>query len=210
VDNLWITLLDVLAPKRGSSPKEYYNRAQLRALSPKIHTSEHRHSAIRHHFYLLEYRDTAVASLFHRAKFEGEYAILQDFISDTIPAIQALAAQYGPYDLIVPVAPDVNRSIQRGYSVASLAMPLWKQNGLKTSLLLNKIHSKPERNKQTRSIRMTLSPDNYTGISYEGHLTRVLLFDDIITTGSTLQEHAIALHAQYPHCTIDTLCISGG
>ena len=211
MDKLWITLLDCIAPRRYSAvSSHYFDRNVFKSTGLQLHRSEHSPSLIRHHWYVLEYTDSAVQRLFQRAKFEGEYEIMSEFIEDIATHIEVLEKTYGGYDLIIPVAPDQLRYNKKGYSFASITTRVLKNNP-KINVLVRKKYSTLERNKQKKSERLNLNTKKYVVLTEKLKVIhRILLLDDIITTGSTLEEHAKVLKHVYPNCMIDTLCISGG
>lgn len=102
------------------------------------------------------------------------------------------------FDVIVYVPVSLLRNIKRGYDqVQVLAKPMAKHFGLKLHKVLRKsrrnatqstLESLEEREKNVQGVYRAIAPHLVSG-------KRVLLLDDIITTGSTVKECARVLRA---------------
>ncbi|CEG29070.1 ComF family protein [Bacillus sp. B-jedd] len=116
-----------------------------------------------------------------RFKYRGDYVLAKAFGDEVRAAIRKLKP-----DIIVPIPLSPERLYERGFNQAEA---LLDHAGLKGSALLSRVHGEKQ-SKKSRSERIhvtqVFSLDDASGL--EGK--RILLFDDIYTTGSTLRHAA--------------------
>jgi competence protein ComFC len=127
----------------------------------------------------------------HRFKYEGERSLAGPLAELLLPTARSLP---WPVDVIVPAPLYPARERQRGYNQSALLAERLAK-ALKTPLDSRAIH----RERDTRPQMGLTAPERRTNVagafagrpgSLEGQ--RVLLFDDVCTTGSTLEACAQA------------------
>ncbi len=102
-----------------------------------------------------------------------------------------------PFDLLVPVPLHAQRLAARGYNQSTLlANELGKRQGIPvaTDVIYRTRHTKPQvqlnRQQRHENMRQAFAPRQIGRLQGE----RVLLIDDVCTTGATLRACAVALH----------------
>lgn len=116
-----------------------------------------------------------------RFKYRGDHMLAKAFGDEVRAAIRKLKP-----DIIVPIPLSPERLYERGFNQAEAIL---EQAGLKGTALLSRVHGEKQ-SKKSRSERIhvaqVFSLGDATGL--EGK--RILLVDDIYTTGSTLRHAA--------------------
>lgn len=130
----------------------------------------------------MRYRDSFKQTL-HRFKFKNETHLAEPLAERMLLAMDKSME----YDVIVPVPISVERFRQRGYNQSELlAAELSKKTKIPMVKLLEKTadnhpqHKLPS-NERERNVRGVYRAEECTGL-------RVLLIDDIVTTGATVRE----------------------
>lgn len=126
-----------------------------------------------------------------RLKFNGHPAVarhLAPYLAETLP-------QGTPYDVIVPIPMDRRKERKRGYNQAKL---LARYLGQVTGIIVMDCLIKTRKTAEQHTLNARERERNLTGayqIAPNASLTgkRVLLCDDVITTGATIQEAARVL-----------------
>ncbi len=128
--------------------------------------------------------------LLHRFKFERAQSAASSIASLMYEAVNGL----GGHDLIIPVPTATNRLRERGYDHAwLLARELGLTNHLPAMRLLMRLNQtrqvgtkRDQRLSQLRGAFRVTRPGRLQG-------AHVLLVDDVLTTGATLEEAALTL-----------------
>ena len=127
-------------------------------------------------------------------KFEGAYAYANVFLELTEAALEGIKYVLGEFDMLVPVPLSKRRMNERGYNQAELiAEPLAEFIGMeyRADVL--------QRNKNTRHQAGLRNYERMTNVkgafsaSDDAAGKSVIIFDDIYTTGSTIEECAKTL-----------------
>lgn len=161
------------------------------ALQPRFGSDENQLDAL-WACYLYE---EPVRSAIHRMKFEGQSHLAAP-LGQRLAACCRQVVPAGSFDMLVPVPASPKRLKSRGYNQSALmADEMAKQLGVPcTGAALRKVrHTRPQmelnRAGRLQNLRGAFVADGVVA------MRRVLLVDDIVTTGSTLNECAAALRA---------------
>lgn len=186
-----IRILDFIFPPRAET-------LVVRALSardiPYLCTETHVHDAV----VLSDFRNPRVRALIHEAKFHGN--------THAHELLGKLFAMYWkelpmPFDVIIPIPLSQKRERARGYnqvqkilecSAREVSIPLL------TTSLTRILHTTPQTNlpkearlKNLQGAFSVTDPQAITG-------KRILIVDDVLTTGTTLHTAQVALAAHNP------------
>ncbi len=142
-------------------------------------------------FYALEF-EGAVRAVIHALKYQGRTSIARDLARLAVPA--ALCACVTPPDIVVPVPLHPVRFRQRGFNQSELlAVHLAASIGAPMRRALVRARHTPPQAGLARRQRLDIAPDTFraqAGIAGSG---RVLLVDDVVTTGATLAAASVEL-----------------
>jgi len=137
--------------------------------------------------------------LVHALKYEG-WRELASTMGDAMAKLaRRELSRTGPPDLVVPVPTTAERLASRGYNQAALlAAPVAEALGLRLMPALERAGSRASQTSLTPSerrenVRGVFAPASGSEGSVRG--ARVLLVDDVLTTGATASEAAEALRA---------------
>ena len=142
------------------------------------------------HFYLFVY-DGILKERIVNYKFNGKSYIYKSFVNFMIKN-KKVCDFLKSYDIIIPVPIHVKRKRKRGYNqcelIANDLATYFENLTCVTKVLYKKIHTKPQSTK-TKQERKS----NIQGVYQLRHKEiikgkKILLFDDIYTTGSTVNE----------------------
>ncbi|MDO4727401.1 MAG: phosphoribosyltransferase family protein [Bacteroidota bacterium] len=134
-----------------------------------------------------------VQQMIHNLKYRGHQEIgtfLADWFSDTI------AAYYPDVDCIIPMPLHKRRKYERGYNQISTfahRLAILLQIPVEENVLYRKVYSKSQ-TKKTLLLRTKMQREMYVvqnELLLEGK--HVLLIDDVITTGATIEQSIMAL-----------------
>lgn len=142
------------------------------------------------------YYEGALRKAFHRYKFQG-----RDFYGELLGGFTARAAEKqlpGGWELVTWAPLNKKRLKQRGYDQSKLlAEVIAEEFGLPLVVTLVKVkNTRPQSGLNDGAARAKNAKDAYApvpGLSLTGK--RVLLVDDVLTTGSTLKECAKVLRS---------------
>ncbi|MCK4915416.1 MAG: ComF family protein, partial [Candidatus Eisenbacteria sp.] len=142
-------------------------------------------------FYALEFEGAARAMI-HALKYQGRTSIARDLARLAVPA--ALCACVTPPDVVVPIPLHPVRFRQRGFNQSELlAVHLAARIGAPMRrALVRARHTQPQAGLARRQ-RLDIAPDTFraqAGIAGSG---RILLVDDVATTGATLAAASVEL-----------------
>lgn len=107
------------------------------------------------------------------------------------------------FDLIIPIPQNESRSLKRGHASAiEVARLFSKMLGVpvEQELKLKEIQIEKQANLSEWERRHSENP--FACNPLPSHLNNILLVDDFITTGSTLDKAANAIHAYHPEARI--------
>ena len=119
-------------------------------------------------------------------KFRGDYILAKVFTADIKEALTKMRP-----DLLVPIPLSEERLYERGFNQA---VALLKESGFSPAEILTRIHSEKQ-SKKSRSDRIHLPQVFKVAADYNLQGKKVVLIDDIYTTGSTLRHAAKQLKA---------------
>ncbi len=142
-------------------------------------------------FYALQFEGAARAMI-HALKYQGRTSIARDLARLAAPA--ALCACVTPPDVVVPVPLHPVRFRQRGFNQSEL-LAVHLAAGIGAPMrraLVRARHTQPQAGLARRQ-RLDIAPDTFrvqAGIAGSG---RILLVDDVATTGATLAAASVEL-----------------
>lgn len=179
-------------------------RAKVRTGVHAVQSGEWPADGVSRAWFALYYEDP-IARLIRHYKYNGVYRLAPFFIECMKPLLAALAAQ--SYDCLVPVPLHKKRFIQRGFNQAEvLAWLISKETGIR---LENALRRTRNTHKQSR-LSISGRRGNVLG-AFEATMSlsglRVLLVDDVFTTGSTANSCAKALRAAGA-CDVQALTVA--
>lgn len=155
------------------------------------------------------YADGLVQDLLHRAKFQGELAIV-----DTLADL--LVAKFGGVlatknCILTYVPPDPNRWLERNYHLPQM---LAKKLSVKLGLACNPLFSKTKHTQSQVEIDREARLTSLEGVfelvgEIEQPVDKLWIIDDITTTGATLKEAYRALREHYPEVKPRGLVVAG-
>lgn len=131
-------------------------------------------------------------------KFRGDYILAKIFIKKILEKLKTV-----DYDLLVPIPLSKERLFERGFNQSEA---LIKEAGLETTNLLQRIHGEKQ-SKKSRQDRIHL-PQVFQ-LQNEVPNKKILLIDDIYTTGSTLR-HAAKLLKSGGAKSVSSLTLARG
>ena len=142
-------------------------------------------------FYLFKYEEE-IRKLLINYKFKGR-AYLNKLFSNLIIKNKNACDFIKSYDIIIPVPIHKKRMYERGYNQSELivkrvAKELKIQDRVKTKILIKQKNTKPQSSisakQRKENVKNVYTIKNSESIKNK----KVLIFDDIITTGSTCNE----------------------
>lgn len=145
------------------------------------------------------YNDSA-QDLIHGLKYHGKPWLAHSMAGQMAPKVRSLCRELD-IQCLVPVPIHASRLSERGYNQALLlAQELSRYEGIPETLsLLERTRLTEPQNKLTRSERVKNVKGSFSVIrasAPNGMPARILLIDDVLTTGSTLNACAQALLAE--------------
>lgn len=148
-----------------------------------------------------------VLKLIKRAKIKGEWDICRDF--SQLIEYNLVKYKLKNIDLITFVPGDKIREKLRGYHIPKIiSRKLSKITGIKYQALLKKIKHTKSQAKLNKADRLTNNLGVFKNIEYNKiNPTKILIVDDIYTTGSTINEVEKALLDKYKNTKIIKICI---
>lgn len=141
---------------------------------------EHWNGSLDQNRSLYRYTDFA-KDVVSKFKFRGDYVLAEIFAQNLRQVLQAFQ-----YDYIVPIPLSEERLHERGFNQAEA---LITTAGFKSSHLLSRVHAEKQ-SKKSRSERIHLQQVFKLETELNLNSKRILLIDDIYTTGSTLRHGA--------------------
>lgn len=141
------------------------------------------------HIYLFKYEGIIKEKLIN-FKFNQKPYIYKSFVNFLIKN-KKICRFLKSYDIIIPVPIHYNRKVTRGYNQSALlAREIAKNINIKyeSKILLKKVNNKPQSMKNKEERINNVIGVYYTKNEYIINNKKVLLLDDIYTTGCTVNE----------------------
>ena len=141
------------------------------------------------HIYLFKY-EGKIKELLINFKFNEKPYIYKCFVNFLIKN-KKICRFLKSYDIIIPVPIHYNRKVTRGYNQSALiARDLAKKLNINygEKILLKRVNNKPQSTKNKESRKENVIGVYYTKNECEIIDKKILLLDDIYTTGSTVNE----------------------
>lgn len=156
----------------------------------KFKTNKYNNKYFRKHIYLFKYdgiiKDTLIKYKFREKNYK--YKGFVNFLLKNKKICEILKS----YDIIIPVPIHRIRKLERGYNQSELlATEIAKSiDGLKfeTKILIKKINNKPQSTKGKLERKQNVIGAYYLKNEYKLKNKKVILLDDIFTTGNTVNE----------------------
>lgn len=156
------------------------------------------------------YSDSPIADLIHDFKYRGHYAKAIDF-GHEIGRMMLKLNMHRDYDFLVPVPIHPKRRAQRGYNQTEyIAQGISEETSLpvNTEILRRSVYAVSQTKKDT--FERVLNVDgNFELIAQPEHLAgvRLLLVDDVLTTGSTTHQCCLQLY-QIPYVRLGVATVA--
>jgi len=147
--------------------------------------------------YALEF-EGATRSLIHALKYEARTSLA--VVLADLAAPVALAAFGGPPDAVTPVPLHPVRLRERGFNQSELLAELLAESlGVPAITTLRRVRHTGAQAKLARRDRLAISAADFEPAGGAVGVGRVLLVDDVVTTGATLSAAAQALRRAGAH-----------
>ena len=154
------------------------------------HDSAFEGSAYSHYIISAYYYNSYIRNLIHRYKFGGEWKI-GDLISDLLCDYLTSYENVLDFDFITSVPLSYQRFLKRGYNQSEPpAKSIAKKLGIPYISCIYKKKDTIAQSLLNRIDRLNNNKNAYVADRQKVKGKRILLFDDILTTGSTLHECA--------------------
>lgn len=141
------------------------------------------------HLYIFKY-DGIIKERLLKYKFGEKAYIYKAFVNFLIKN-KKVCRFLKSYDIIIPVPIHYNRKVTRGYNQSALiAKQLAKKIGIayEENVLFKKVNNKPQSTKNKEEREQNVVGVYYTKNKEKIYNKKIILLDDIYTTGSTVNE----------------------
>lgn len=156
------------------------------------------------------YKDGIIQELLHKLKYKNKYYV-GEFLGRMAAKRLVDSSLFGHIDLIVPVPLHAKKRRRRGYNQCeAFASGLSEVSGIPTDfdLLLKTTHTQSQTAK-SRTDRLKNVESSFTIKNDKNPSGKhILLVDDVITTGATLEACALAILDKSPFTNISMLTIA--
>ena len=155
----------------------------------KVKIDNYNDKNFKKHLYIFKYDGIIKESLI-KFKFRDKAYIYKSLVSFLIKN-KKLCRFLKSYDIIIPVPIHYNREITRGYNQSALIareLAQMLQIEYHEKILFKKVNNKPQSTKNKEDRQINVMGVYYTQNNGQIYKKRVLLLDDIYTTGSTVNE----------------------
>ena len=154
--------------------------------------------------YLLPYKDPNIQALITEVKFHAEPHAVELLSVALKTTLSELESQY---DYIIPIPLSAHRERQRGYNQVALVL---KNAGFNFDETVLKRSHKPPQTSLKRSERITNVEGVFTvpqAVCEKIAKKRIVLIDDVVTTGATMVAAKAALLPHQPTC-VDCMALA--
>lgn len=155
----------------------------------KIKIDKYNDKNFKKHLYIFKYEGIIKERLI-KFKFREKAYVYKAFVNFLIKN-EKVCRFLKSYDIIIPVPIHYNRKVTRGYNQSALiANELAKKLSIKyeEKVLLKKVNNKPQSTKNKEDRVENVIGVYYTQNEEQIYNKKILLLDDIYTTGSTVNE----------------------
>jgi ComF family protein len=204
--NFFSVFLDLLFPRfdiNYSNFQSYLQKKQISLKQTQIFTNN---DCIANVFRFYSFRDDPINNLIKRAKYRGELAIAESFAESILNIYPTL--NLSP-DVISFVPPDPKRYTFRQYHFPQkIAQILSKKLQIPNLTLLKKIKHTKSQAVLNQEERLTNLENAFLALPNPQKFKNIVVIDDVLTTGTTAKECALALKKEYPKAKIQFLVIA--
>lgn len=155
----------------------------------KCKIDKYKDKSFRKHLYIFKYEGIIKERLI-KFKFNEKSYIYKAFVNFIIKN-EKICRFFKSYDIIIPVPIHYNRKINRGYNQSALiAKEIAKRLNIQyeNKVLFKTVNNKPQSTKNKQERINNVKGVYYTKNEYRILNKKILLLDDIYTTGSTVNE----------------------
>lgn len=155
----------------------------------KVKIDKYNDKNFKKHLYIFKYEGIIKERLI-KFKFREKAYIYKAFVNFLIKNEKACGFLKS-YDIIIPVPIHYNRKVTRGYNQSALiARDLAKKLGIEyeEKVLYKKVNNKPQSTKNKEDRTENVIGVYYTKNEEQIYNKKIILLDDIYTTGSTVNE----------------------
>lgn len=192
-------LIDILYPKQcvicGKLNEDAICTKCYNAIKPSVRIDRYKNKNFNEHLYILKY-EGKVRNLIIDYKFNDK-AYLNDFFVKIILKNKKICRKIKNYDIIIPVPIHKKRKAERGYNQSELIARKIEENFNELNLVTNSLIkeksnlpqsllTKKQRQENVKQVYKVINKEKIKG-------KRIILFDDIYTTGATANECAKVL-----------------
>ncbi len=212
------SVLDIIFPKYNRdffSISEYLSTEEITSLHSKFKPLSTKYRKyISGIFVASRYSNELILDLLNRVKFDGEYAISESFAELIYQKIFVDCDVFVPDpDVIIPVASDPERLLERGFSLPHLIAKHLSKKLPKTQLedILKKKYSTPQQSTLEKKERLKNLTNLFEIIEKPSFTDKDILWliDDVTSTGTTLYQNAKVLKKAYPFLQIYCIVVAG-
>lgn len=155
----------------------------------KCKIDKYKNKSFRKHLYIFKYEGIIKERLI-KFKFNEKSYIYKAFVNFIIKN-EKICRFFKSYDIIIPVPIHYNRKINRGYNQSALiAKEIAERLNIQyeNKVLFKKVNNNPQSTKNKQERINNVKGVYYTKNEYRILNKKILLLDDIYTTGSTVNE----------------------
>jgi len=155
----------------------------------KVKIDKYNDKNFKKHLYIFKYEGIIKERLI-KFKFQEKAYIYKSFVNFLIKN-KKVCRFLKSYDIIIPVPIHYNRKVTRGYNQSALiAKELAKKLNIKyeEKVLFKKVNNKPQSTKNKEDRAKNVIDVYYTKNEQNIYNKKIILLDDIYTTGSTVNE----------------------
>lgn len=214
MDKLLITLLNILFPRYSELDNDinhyipYFLTKDTKFYNKKLKL---KNCYIDKVVYFYKYKITSYQQLIHRIKFNKEFDIISNLTLIIDKYLQTINLQNL---IVVPVSYSPDRFIHRGFDISHSICKYLSKNYLVADIFVRT--NTKEQNRLSRQLRLnnlknTIQiKDGVAEYLIKNNIKKVIIIDDVVTTGTTLNSHAKALKKINQSLIVEGLCIAGG
>ena len=155
----------------------------------KFKIDKYKNKKFAKHLYILKYEGIIKERLIN-FKFNEKSYIYKAFVNFVIKS-EKICRFLKSYDIIIPVPIHYNRKVTRGYNQSALiAKEIARKFNIQyeEKVLFKKVNNRPQSTKNKQERMNNVKGVYYTKNEYKILNKKILLLDDIFTTGSTVNE----------------------